>query len=77
MDTQQQKFKPGFIGYHKATFKRCVTKHPSAGGKMIVVTTSDGDDIVVAPEQLWTEQEWEARNANLIASLPKTPDFEI
>lgn len=54
---QSEKFKPGFIGYHKAAFLRCVTKHPSVNG-MVVVTTSEGQDIVVAPEQLWTEQEW-------------------
>ncbi len=81
MNDQSEKFKPGFRGHHKTTGQVCTTKHPNHNGKMIVVTTTtngnDLVDVVVAPEQLWTEAEWEARNANELGAISHEPDFSI
>lgn len=66
-------FKKGDVGYHKATFKRCVVAGPAHGGGLIV-TTEDGERKVYESEELWTEEEWNTRNQNLAA---KTNDPDV
>lgn len=63
-------FKPGDVVYHKATHKRCVVKEPGEEGT-VLVTTQDDEIKNYQPEELWTEEEWKARNRNLAASFSK------
>lgn len=63
----EEKFKPGFIGYHKATLKRLVSQGPSMSGNMIIVTTEDGKKETYMPEEIWSEDEYEAKYGNHFA----------
>lgn len=71
------KFKKGDVAFHKATHKRCVIKGPGIKGSLLV-TTVDDETKSYQPEELWTEQEWNQRNANLMAqaSNPNLDPFE-
>lgn len=65
------KFKKGDIAYHKATKKRCVVKGP--GRKDAILVTTEDDEVKnYQPEELWTEEEWKARNRNLAASISRS-----
>lgn len=68
-------FQKGEIIYHKATHKRCVIASTERG--KLWVTDQDDKRGSYAPEEFWTEEEWNTRNQNLLNSFPKSPDFEI
>lgn len=67
-------FQKGDIIYHKATHKRCVVAGNTSNGKLWV-TDQDDKQGTYAPEEFWTEQEWDQRNANLMAQAPE-PDLD-
>lgn len=68
-------FKAGDIVYHKATQKRGVVKGPGRKGALLV-TTQDNEVHSYQPEELWSEQEWQARNRNLMAQSGGVPNFD-
>lgn len=69
-------FKAGDIVYHKATYKRLVIKGPGIK-RALLVTTADDEMKSYQPEELWTEEEWNLRNRNMINPVPESPDFSI
>lgn len=73
-------WKPGDIGYHKATMERLVVSSLGLNehnrGK-IFVTLASGKKEVYKAEELWTEAEWKTHNANEISAVSHEPDFTI
>ncbi|MBU1323334.1 hypothetical protein KKE75_04735 [Patescibacteria group bacterium] len=60
------KFEKGDIAYHKATQKRCVIKGPSHNHGYLLVTTENDEVKSYAPEELWSEKEWNDKMKNLL-----------
>lgn len=67
----------GDIGYHKSTMSRLVVSdigHNSHNMGKLFVTLADGKKDMYAPEEVWTEQEWEQRNANMVGTVRHNQD---